>query len=187
MFQNIRDYMNLSREKRREHLKLDEDCIMIGGSTSVQYKGLLAHFLKTTIPHGFKDKTYLCHACNNSKCSNPFHLYWGTPSDNMLDQKEAGTYSSPYERSIQKHGLEKTKEFVKKGSTSGSKSGGGHNRLTEIELKVWEEAILTSNLEKFGWVQEVSKKLNRTHTQVRRIIKKYFPHVRGFQRKSCES
>jgi hypothetical protein len=81
--------MALTREERRAHLKLDEPCILIGGHSSTVFKGLLAHHLRTTIPEG--KSAFLCHACNIPKCSNPAHLYWGTPKDNYLDMVEAGT------------------------------------------------------------------------------------------------
>lgn len=87
-FENINEYMLRSREERRAHLKLEENCICIGGS-SRNFRGLLAHHLKTTIPSGFK--VYACHACNNGGCSNPNHLYWGSNTDNNLDRVAAGT------------------------------------------------------------------------------------------------
>ena len=37
-----------------------------------------------------KHTVYLCHACHNGKCSNPVHLYWGTPLDNGIDATENG-------------------------------------------------------------------------------------------------
>ena len=186
MFQNIDDYIKLPREKRREHLDLNEECIMIGGSTSVQYKGLLAHFLKTTIPHGFKSKVYLCHACNKSGCSNPKHLYWGTPQDNHIDQVESGTWINLSERTKAKYGDEKFREMR---SIAGSKNkrGGGQNKLSVEQLKEWEDAISSIDVESFGWVQTLAKKMNRSHTQVRRIVKKYFPQIQTFQRAQRES
>jgi hypothetical protein len=33
---------------------------------------------------------FACHTCNNSKCVNPDHLYWGSSEDNMRDKIMAG-------------------------------------------------------------------------------------------------
>ena len=33
-----------------------------------------------------------CHRCNNAKCINPDHLYWGTDSQNMIDRLTAGNH-----------------------------------------------------------------------------------------------
>ena len=33
-----------------------------------------------------------CHRCNNPKCINPDHLYWGTNSQNMIDMVMAGNH-----------------------------------------------------------------------------------------------
>jgi len=119
MFQKIEDYIKLNREERRKHLNLNESCIEIGGYDSREFRGLLAHFLKTTIPTKHKPIIVLCHACNNSKCSNPNHLYWGTISDNIQDSKIAGTWKSQYQRNIDKYGIEKAKEMHKLASSKG--------------------------------------------------------------------
>lgn len=34
------------------------------------------------------------HKCNNMKCLNPIHLYFGTAKDNYKDMVESGRYSS---------------------------------------------------------------------------------------------
>ena len=90
-YQNIYDYILLSKEHRQKHLCLDEKCICIGG-TSTTSLALLAHYLNTTIPtKGIKIRKtniHLCHACNNGGCSNPRHLYWGTPSENGFDSSD---------------------------------------------------------------------------------------------------
>lgn len=83
----IEEYILLSREQRRSHLKLHDPCIERGGF-SVEFKGMLADYLNTSIPKGYK--IYLCHACHNEKCSNKVHLYWGTPTDNRVDAVENG-------------------------------------------------------------------------------------------------
>lgn len=178
MFKNIVEYIKRSSEERKSHLALDEECIEIGGTDSVQYKGLLAHFLKTTIPHGFKDKVYLCHACNNHKCSNPKHLYWGTPKDNHLDQVKAGTWQPLSQRTLLKYGEEAFKEMRRTSGAKGGLAGGGHNKgKTYIDLQMWKEALDSIDTKKYGWQSQVAKKLGTTHTTVKRIVRKYFPHL----------
>ena len=95
--------MLLSRDERRSHLDLHSECDIRGGG-SKEFKGLLAHYLNTEVPHG--RQAFLCHACHDGKCSNVKHLYWGTPKDNHLDQIENGTFKSLYERTLSKYGKE---------------------------------------------------------------------------------
>lgn len=80
---DIYDYIKLTKKERQEHLDLDDYCIERGGGSTI-CKGLLAHLLETTIPKGHQ--IHVCHACNNGKCSNPKHLYWGTASENRMDR-----------------------------------------------------------------------------------------------------
>lgn len=55
----VEDYILLSRETRRSHLRLEDPCIIRGGD-SFQMRGLLAHILNTTIPTNLtKKKRYL--------------------------------------------------------------------------------------------------------------------------------
>lgn len=119
---DTKEFIKESREVRRAHLKLDEPCIERGGN-STNHKGVLAQYLDTTIPSG---RILLCHACNNSKCSNPKHLYWGTDYDNIIiDGKEFGTHFSPWERRVEKYGLEKACAMNSKvGNTFGSGNKG---------------------------------------------------------------
>lgn len=106
----IEDYIQLALNERQTHLRLVQECIERGGY-SAQFKGLLAHILGTTIP--CTKKIQVCHACNNGKCSNPYHLYWGTQKENSKDAVLSGTYVSARSRMIAKYGLEKTKELMK--------------------------------------------------------------------------
>jgi hypothetical protein len=88
---SIEEYIQKPKEERQAHLKLSESCIERGGSInsqSIHARGLLAHIFDTTIPTNHK--IYACHACNNSKCSNLYHLYWGTASENLLDAVACG-------------------------------------------------------------------------------------------------
>lgn len=81
---DIYAYMERPKEERQEHLDLSQPCTEIGGYSS-EARLLLAHYLKTTVPRGMK--VLLCHACNNAKCSNPRHLYWGRPKENQDDSQ----------------------------------------------------------------------------------------------------
>jgi hypothetical protein len=162
MFTQIDEYMKKSRDERRAHLKLEEPCIEIGGCSSVQYRGLLAHSLMTTIPT--RQRIFVCHACNKAGCSNPRHLYWGTPMDNHLDQVEAGTFKS-FPRSLEK--------MQKQGQTLGQTFGklnGGKNALTADQLTNIK-AVIDAIPKKWGWVAEAAKQLDVSHTQVRRYVK----------------
>ena len=74
---------------RQSHLDLNEFCIERGGN-STNHKGVLAQYLNTTIPYGVK--YLLCHACGNGNCSNPKHLYWGSPKENVEDAIKNGNF-----------------------------------------------------------------------------------------------
>lgn len=103
----IEEYILLPKTIRQAHLRLHEPCIERGGE-SYQFKGLLAHILNTTIP---KKKPHLCHACNNGDCGNPYHMYWGTPKENIADAKAFGSMRSPWEYKVAKHGEEKARQL----------------------------------------------------------------------------
>ena len=176
MFNAIADHMSLNREERRAHLRLGENCIEIGG-TSGAYRGLLAHYLSTTIPdRSFGCRVYLCHACHNAKCSNPRHLYWGTPTDNHLDQVENGTYRSPYARSLAKHG----EDWVKRHAKFGGKRGGNianHPPISDDEASRRRAIIGAMTPLRRGWISEAAKAIGISHTQVRRFVDMYMPDV----------
>jgi hypothetical protein len=178
-FIEIEEYMKLSREERRRHLDLNESCIEIGGKASM-FRGLLAHHLGTTIG-GLRE--HLCHACNNGKCSNPKHLYWGTPADNSQDYKESGAWMSIWQRMVSKYGVEGAKEKL---SNSALERKGGHNNLTQSQIEIRKKAIISSDPSNFGWVQRASDKLGISHTQVKRFVFQYMPELEFFRRKSNE-
>lgn len=113
-FIGIAEYMLSPTADRKSHLNLSSGCIEIGGG-SQQFRGLLAHFLKTTI--STERIAILCHACNNPKCSNVYHLYWGTYSENLQDSYTAGR------KSIQQHLEERySKEDVRKIKSDAAKA-----------------------------------------------------------------
>jgi hypothetical protein len=124
---NVNEFILKSREERRQHLDLTESCCERGGK-STSHKGVLAQYLNTTIPSG---RILLCHACNNSNCSNPKHLYWGTDYDNIvLDGLEFNTLKTPWERMIEKYG---SLEAAKKNSRFGNANGTGNKGKPKSE------------------------------------------------------
>jgi hypothetical protein len=135
---NIYEYINLPRDDRRTHLKLNEPCCERGGN-STNHKGVLAEYLGTTIPKG---RILLCHACNNSLCSNPRHLYWGTDRENILiDSKLNGTHKSPWQRSVEKYGLDEAKRRNSRGNKAAGGMGNKGKPKSEEHKKKIAESI----------------------------------------------
>jgi hypothetical protein len=180
-FISIDAYILLSREERRKHLILNDQCIEIGGD-SRNFKGLLSYHLCTTMGHG---NIFLCHACNNEKCSNPNHLYWGTPKDNTQDYMKTEKYKSVYQHCIDKYGIEETKKICKKAAANANKSKRKSkiDHFTDETKRLWEQAIKNIDVMKFGWVSLFAKRFHISTTHVRRIMRKNFPDVKRFERK----
>ena len=164
--QKIEEYIELSRKERRAHLKLDEECVERGGY-SKEFRGLLAYHLDTSIPRG--SKILLCHACNNGGCSNPNHLYWGTPTDNHVDQKESGTYLPLNERMKAKYGEEEYKKMLSN-RTKGRKY---ESKLKYSQQKIDsnKEAIRRHHPTGWGWIGRCANELGISSAQVRRFVK----------------
>jgi hypothetical protein len=142
----IEDYIKLSKESRQKHLRLSEPCIERGGpqkgGLSSYCKGLMAHLLDTSIPTGHK--IHICHACNNEKCSNPNHLYWGTAQENRQDQ---GAGNSIWERMVKKYGYEEACKLNAKGR-KGNQFGSGNKgkpKSEEHKRKIAEARKLQTN------------------------------------------
>lgn len=134
-------WMSKEKEKRQSHLRLDEECIERGG-VSTHYKGVLAAYLDTSIPMG---RILLCHACNNAKCSNPRHLYWGTDKENRHDTIVAGTSKNRWQRLVEKYGEQRAREFARTAGIKGSKKGGLANRgkkKTDTHRRKLKEAAI---------------------------------------------
>ena len=167
MFIKLEEYLQKPLEERQAHLDLESECIEIGGDSRV-FRGLLAHHMKTTMD--FRNG-YVCHKCNNPKCSNVNHLYWGTPHENHLDQIENGTFKTIHERSIEKYGKDEFKKILKKAGAKGGKTGGGHNKLSSeiISSRISDVQTITG----WGSISKLSAKWNVSHTQVRKFINKY--------------
>lgn len=94
---------------------------------SVMCKGLLAHILDTSIPEGYG--ILCCHACNNAKCSNPNHLYWGTGRENYLDTPRVDGWTLR----VQKFGYKKACQMNKRSSKQAAKAGAGNKGKPKSE------------------------------------------------------
>lgn len=189
MFEPIEIYILRSREERRAHLDRSQSCIEIGGDSRI-FRGLLAHFLKTTISENKryeKKLAFVCHDCNNPKCSNVYHLYWGTSYDNYLDQVEKGTALSKSERAKIKYGETEYRKIMRENASKGGKAAGGKNRLSSEKKEIWKRAILDSEPDEFGWVSRVSIQMNCTHTHVRRLATALFPDNQFFKKQSSQN
>lgn len=135
----IEEYILLSLSDRQAHLKLNEDCVERETSTKYngnEYRGLLAHILNTTIPTGMQ--IHACHACSNSKCGNPNHLYWGTVKENKADaDRVCKGPVTVWDRTVAKYGLEEARARTSKNAVSANTQRG-----KEIREKIAETVRL---------------------------------------------
>ena len=134
---DINEYIQIPYEERTAHLDLNSECIEIGGN-STSFKGLLSHMLGVTIPTG--SRILLCHKCHNKNCSNPNHLYYGTPKENIIDQKENGTFKTAWERMVEKYGYEDACRRNSRGNkaTAGGRANKGKPKSAEHRKKISE-------------------------------------------------
>lgn len=169
MIVDINEHIALARELRRKHLNLTTSCDLrgVGSGGSKEFRGLLAHFLGTTIPSG--RWIILCHACHNKECSNPLHLYWGTPKDNHVDQVENGTAATIFERLQRKYSKDELKEVLSRG---GKKNAGkvSPRKITNAEVKKRKLIISKYDRNIRGWLGQCATELGISHTQLRRFL-----------------
>lgn len=172
MFKNIDEYMQLPKEDRTSHVDLSEACIEIGGAGSKQYRGLLAHYVRTTIPVGCK--VHLCHACNNPRCSNPKHLYWGTAKENVADAIQHGVRDNANATLRKKYGNEEYIRMMREAAAKGGKANAGKRRIDDELLISIERALLTVDVTQRGWIKQVHLAVGKSPAYVGKLIKKFF-------------
>lgn len=153
----VEEILNESRETRRNHLDLTEECIHRGKlKSSVYLIGLVANFLDTTVPiSGYKIK--VCHACNNPDCCNPRHLYFGTSRDNVVDSQLNGTHHNVWENTVEKYGEDGARAINSKNArlTTGGKS------LKGIPKSEQHKKNLSNSNSKYRSVYNVDLKQNK--------------------------
>ncbi len=76
---------------------------------------------------------FVCHKCDRPGCSNPQHLFLGTPADNMRDRDAKGRhrFKSPKLRGTM-HGMSVLTEDIVRQIRSSSSSGAAMSRLFNV-------------------------------------------------------
>ena len=60
-------------------------------------------------------------------------------------------------------------------------------KLPPETLLLWRKAIDSVDTMKFGFIGKIAKKMNCSHTHVRRVLNTYFPEIQSFTRKSSSN
>jgi hypothetical protein len=75
-----------------------------------------AHRLSYQIFKGFiAPGQYICHHCDNRRCTNPEHLFAGTPKDNAIDAYEKGRIIPPTPRKLSEFQIAQIKRALREG------------------------------------------------------------------------
>ena len=172
---HLKDYMLLPLEKRQEHLNLDTPCLEIGGG-SKEARALLAVTLNTTCHYLGKANGYLCHACHNGGCSNPSHLYWGTPKENSADffrvNPDHGKKNAKI--TVERYGKDHYRRIGALGNAARTVVPSLPKEEVERRITLIKESEV--DLTKWGWVQKVGEVLGLTHHGTKVFIDKYYPY-----------
>lgn len=134
---DINEYITKSLDERKNHLDLSTPCVETNVKWNKNNKINLASFLKTTLPHG---RILVCHACNNPKCGNIYHLYFGTDKENIvIDGLHFGTFLNVWERQKLKYSEKEISDQKRRGDKSkGGKANKNISKSDEHKNKISE-------------------------------------------------
>lgn len=130
----VEEYLKYGKNQRQSHLDLDEMCLERGG-ISTNHRGVLAQYLNTPI---YGKPADLCHACNNDKCSNPKHLYWGTRQENIHDAIARGTFKGAWGSRVEKYGIDEARRMNARPGNTSAKGNKGKPKSEEHRRNISE-------------------------------------------------
>jgi hypothetical protein len=140
----VEDYLSKEYKERQRHIDLNEPCLERGGN-STAHRGVLAEYLNSPI---YSSPADLCHACNNDKCSNPKHLYWGTRRENVQDAINNGTFINPWQSTVKKYGYEEACRMNARGDKAASGRGNKGKPKSEEHKKKIAESVRQKHIGK---------------------------------------
>ena len=120
----------------------DGECWPWNGALFSNGYGAMKHDRKTLKGHRVSyelhkgqipDGMYVCHSCDNKSCTNPDHLWLGTPADNMNDKVAKGRQSKGVKHAETFRNSPKFKANFPRGERSGRSKITDAQRLIVID------------------------------------------------------
>lgn len=151
------------------------------GYGQIMYNGVpwnahrLSYYLHNDLIEPPKGR-HVCHKCDNKECSNPEHLYVGSPKENSDDVWERGL-------KVKKPAKEKQEQFVRPGGTSGSFKAGSQTGEANSRAKLTEADVRTIRARykaglKYGELKKMAEEYNVSYISMQKIVaNKSWTHV----------